>query len=130
MQRQSDRWTPAVLVLGNGTNLSRLLKVDKATGAAINTLDLTGALLGYSAGIAFDPQTGTAYIADGNFRGSNTLYTLNTSTGVLSAVGPTGTAFRFGISGLAFSPVPEPGTVWFLLTGSTAMLWMRIRRKH
>jgi DNA-binding beta-propeller fold protein YncE len=52
----------------------------QGTGAAINTLDLTGALLGYSAGIAFDPQTGTAYIADGNFRGSNTLYTLNTST--------------------------------------------------
>ena len=92
-------------VLSN-TNLSRLLKVDKATGAVISTLDLTGAILGYSAGLAFDPATGIAYIADGNFRGTNTLYTLNTSTGVLSAVGPTGTAFRFGISSLAFSPAP------------------------
>ncbi|MCU1261847.1 MAG: hypothetical protein JWO80_4732 [Bryobacterales bacterium] len=98
-------------VPADGINLSRLLKVNKATGAVINTLDLTGAHLGYSAGLAFDPATGTAYIADGNFRGTNTLYTLNTSTGVLSAVGPTGTAFRFGISSLAFSPGPDSVTV-------------------
>jgi hypothetical protein len=89
--------------VGNGVDISRLVRVDKTTAAVISTTVLSHSL-GFSAGMAFDPVTGIAYVADGNFHGSNNLYTLNTSTGLLTAVGPTGTAFRFGIGGLSSNP--------------------------
>jgi len=89
-----------------GVDTSRLVRVDKTTATVIGTTVLSHSL-GFSAGMAFDPVTGIAYVADGNFHGSNDLYTLNTSTGLLTTVGPTGTAFRFGIGGLSFNPVGE-----------------------
>jgi hypothetical protein len=117
---------------GTGINVSRLFKVDKTTAAILSSVDLTGAQLGFSAGMAIDPSTGIAYIADGNFRGTNMLYTLDTSTGVVNKVGPTGTQFRFGVTGLAFSPestpTPEPGSAWFLVSGGAATLWMKARK--
>jgi len=92
--------------VGNGVDISRLVQVDKTTAAVISTIVLSHSL-GFSAGMAFDPVTGIAYVADGNFHGSNNLYTLNTVTGQLTTVGPIGTAFRFGIGGLAFDPLGE-----------------------
>jgi hypothetical protein len=91
---------------GGGVDTSRLVRVDKTTAAVISTTVLSHSL-GFSAGMAFDPVTGIAYVADGNFHGSNKLYTLNTSTGQLTTVGPTGTASRFGIGGLSFNPIGE-----------------------
>jgi hypothetical protein len=91
---------------GGGIDISRLVRVDKTTAAVISTTVLSHSL-GFSAGMAFDPVTGIAYVADGNFHGSNKLYTLNTSTGLLTTVGPTGTATRFGIGGLSFNTVGE-----------------------
>jgi DNA-binding beta-propeller fold protein YncE len=89
-----------------GVDISRLVRVDKKTGAVISSTVLSHSL-GFSAGMVFDPVTGIAYVADGNFHGSNNLYTLNTSTGLLTTVGPTGTAFRFGIGGLSSNPIVE-----------------------
>jgi DNA-binding beta-propeller fold protein YncE len=86
-----------------GIDVTSLLQVDKKTGAVIGTAVLSHPL-GFSAGVAFHPLTGVAYVADGNFHGTNNLYTLNTSTGQLTTIGPTGLAFRFGIASLAFDP--------------------------
>jgi hypothetical protein len=70
--------------------------------------------LGQTAGLAFDPATGVAYLADGAFDGTLKLYTLDTTTGVATAVGNLGNSG--GLAGLAFiTPVPEPATFEMIL---------------
>jgi DNA-binding beta-propeller fold protein YncE len=73
------------------TSLQRLLTVNKTTGATLTDIGLS-ASLGATAGMAFDPATGVLYVSDGESGGTNRLYTLNTVTGVLGDVGPTGLA--------------------------------------
>jgi uncharacterized repeat protein (TIGR03803 family) len=97
-----------------------LLRVDPASGQVISAVALSTSL-GATAGMAIDPSTGIVYVADGSQGGTNSLYTLNLSTGSLSLIGNTGLAD--GLAGLTFAgqavPIPEPTS---LLQGITAAL--------
>lgn len=98
------------------TQNSLLVELDPLTAAVIATvsIDLT---LGDVAGLTFDPATGQAYVADGGVGGTNSLYTLDVTTGALTLVGVTGVPG--GIAGLSFGPtaaaIPEPSS--FILGG-------------
>lgn len=76
-----------------------LLTVDVATAAILTSMPLSGTL-GGAAGMDFDPNTQTLYVADGGTGGTDMLYTLDTANGNLTVVGPTGLAN--GLAGLAF----------------------------
>jgi len=104
------------------TSLQELLAVDKTTGA-ISTIMPLNTALGSVAGMDVDPGTGTFYVADGGSDGTDTLYTLDPSTGELTEVGPLGPAD--GLAGLAF--VPEPATLALITLGSV-MILRRTRR--
>ncbi len=75
------------------------------------------------AAIAFDPN-GTLYGAI-----DDRLYTINTTTGAATPVDPNTLDFGFSsVSGLAFVPVPEPGTIALFGLGSLVFL-ARLRGK-
>jgi len=115
----------------NSTNNSTLSRLDKNTGAVLSTVTLS-AKLGAIAGLAFDPTTGTLYAASGNF--VSNLYTVNTTTGALTLVGPT-TGSPNGLAGLAFLPtgtttaVPEPPGLALLGVGAAGLAGWRWRRR-
>ncbi len=93
-----------------------LLEVNKSNGSIISSVPLS-LTLGPVGAMAFDPSSGKLYVVDGTdgpYTGTNSLYTLNTTTGVLSLIGDTG--LSAGLAGLTFTPasVPEP-TSWCLL---------------
>jgi hypothetical protein len=71
----------------------------------------------------FDPVSGVLYVVDGV--GTNSLYTLDPSTGTLTLVGPTNVLD--GLAGLAFVPVPEPSTLALAALGAVALLIVRRR---
>jgi hypothetical protein len=105
------------------TSLDELLTVDKATGNPLSYTSLN-VDLGAVAGMDFDPATGTLYVADGESGGTDTLYTVNTTTGDLTAVGSLG--LEAGLAGLAF--VPEPATLTLAGLGALALIRRRRRR--
>jgi len=82
-----------------GYSPGSLYTIDTTTGTATRV-----GLLGVNApegGLAFQPGTGTLFAVSSTL--SDTLLTINPSTGVASTVGPLGSAGR-DTSGLAFSP--------------------------
>lgn len=85
--------------------------------------------LGSAVGMAFDPITGIAYVADNApslaSGGTNSVYSLDVATGITTLLGPTGDPN--GLSGLAFVSVPEPSS--FLLVGGGALAFWRWRRR-
>jgi DNA-binding beta-propeller fold protein YncE len=90
-----------------------LLNVNKTTAQILSSVPLSRNL-DDEAGMDFHPLTGALYVVDGSdfpqaparpYR----LYTLNPTTGSLTIVGPTG--LTLGLSGLAFTPVPEPSSL-------------------
>ena len=100
------------------TGPSTLLRVNKSTGATISSINLSlmGMLvggneaLGPTAGMAIDPVSGTAYLATGSngvFFSTDSLYTLNLSTGALTLVGVLSGGTE-GLAGLAFPPILPP----------------------
>jgi hypothetical protein len=99
------------------TGNEQLHTINKSTAATISTVNLSVAL-GTSAGMAFDPATGTLYVADGAGAGTDNLYTLNTTTGLMTLVGSTG--LSNGLAGLAF--VPEPSSLLLAAFASFAIL--------
>ncbi len=92
--------------LGTGEKTpTRLLTVDKSTAAIVNSVTLS-VDLGYTSGMDVNPATGTLYVADGGFGvGTDSLYTLNPTTGFMTLVGSTG--LPDGLAGIAFV-IPEP----------------------
>jgi DNA-binding beta-propeller fold protein YncE len=99
------------------TNFDKLYTIDPMTGAQ-SLIGYMGVSTGPFAGLAFDPKTGTLYMAESV---NNALYTLNTSTGVATLIGPTGLpalANEVGITGLTWIPdVPLPASIWLFSSG-------------
>jgi hypothetical protein len=98
---------------------SVLYTVNPITAALLSSVTMN-VNLGTTAALAFDPATGTAYLADGGSDGTKKLYTLNLATGVATMIGALGDPE--GLAGLAFIPVPEPGILALLLTGLGVLL--------
>jgi hypothetical protein len=101
--------------------------VDPATAMLVSSVTMNVSL-GSTAALAFDPISGTAYLVDGGTSrpGTNMLYTLDTGTGVATAIGPLGV--EGGLAGLAFAPqvsVPEIPSWILLLLGLTATFGLR-----
>jgi outer membrane protein assembly factor BamB len=100
---------------------SQLYRVSTATGAILATVNVNISGTGNVAGMSFNPANGTLYVGTG--LGTNGLYTLNTTTGNLFPIGPSG----INISGMAFTPVatPEPDTFGIVLAGAFAIAFRR-----
>lgn len=110
-----------------GVQNSKLLRVNPLNAQIISTLTMN-VDLGNTVGMTFDPMSGTAFVADNeptvSSGGTNSLYTLDVNTGIATLIGPTGDPH--GISGLAFTAVPEPSS--FLLVGFGGLVaWCRFR---
>ena len=86
----------------------RLLTVNKTNAAVLTNLTLTETF-GVIAGMDFHPVTGTLYVASGTDGSGGTLYTVNTSTGLVTTVGPT-TGAPDGLGGLEFIGVAQPAS--------------------
>jgi hypothetical protein len=108
-----------------GMGNSLLQTIDPLTGAITSSVQMN-MNLGSTIGMAFNPTTGIAYVADGgDASATNLLFSLDVSTGLLTSIGPTG-VFG-GISGLAFITVPEPSSIT-LIVMSVALL--SCQRRH
>ncbi|MFL6529394.1 MAG: VPDSG-CTERM sorting domain-containing protein [Chthoniobacterales bacterium] len=115
--------------LDTATATATLYVINPLTAGLISSV-VTNVRLGSTAALAFDPVTGIAYLADGSTNGTNLLYTLNTTTGVATPVGPLGIT---DLAGLAFRPaanqaVPDSGTSLLLLAFAFASLYLA--REH
>jgi hypothetical protein len=77
--------------------------------------------------LAVRPEDGTAFVVDSGTvaGGTNSLYKIDLATGMTTLVGPH-TALH-NMVGLAFGPVPEPGTFTLLAIGATIA---SLRRKR
>ncbi|MDQ6622760.1 MAG: DUF4394 domain-containing protein [Verrucomicrobiota bacterium] len=111
------------------TTTNTLSTLNPVNGLILTSVALSSAL-GSLVGLAFDPATGIAYVGDGG-SGTNLLYTLNTITGALTPIGPTGLT---DLAGLAFRPsagnaVPEGGATLGLLALSAGALCVAARRR-
>lgn len=118
---------------GGGSNMN-LLTINQTTGAATIVAPITPAAgtnsLNAATGLAFD-STGNAYLVGRDFNQIGSLYTLNTTTGVVSLIGstnagqtqdmaiaPNGSAFAVNINS-----VNSPGVRSLnLATGNTTLL--------
>jgi WD40 repeat protein len=101
-----------------------LLEVNKSNGSIIHSVSLS-LDLGPVGGMAFNPSSGQLYVVDGSdgaYAGTNSLYTLNTTTGALTLIG--NTDLPAGLAGLTFTAasVPEPSGWSLLGMGSLASL--------
>lgn len=117
----------------SGANPVALLwKLDPVTGAVIDSktvVDASGAgvSLGQTAGMEYDPVTGYYFIGDGDYNGTNFLYRLDVTSGLLTTVGDTGIVGGWasgynkggGLSGLTI--VPEPTALALALAGVLAL---------
>jgi len=75
----------------------QLATIDKTDGSIVAFVALSEQL-GKQSGMDFDLRTGLLYVADGGTDGTDNLYTLDPTTGVLTMIGPTG--LPKGVSGL------------------------------
>lgn len=103
------------------TRSSQLVRLDPTNGDVLQTVPLSVAL-GTVAGMDFNPVTGELFIADGDFAGTNNLYTADLSTGVLTSVGSLGLdGAPTGFGGLAdIEFVPAPGAAGLLALAGLA----------
>jgi hypothetical protein len=86
-----------------------LIGIDLVTG---NGSFIANMQVSSSFDIASRPEDDVMFLVDS---GSNFLYTLDTSNGNLTGVGDYGTPLN--LVGLAFSPIPEPGTLLLVALG-------------
>jgi len=109
------------------TSNETLLTVNPSTGAVTSSVNLSGSL-GDAAGLEFDPASGVLYTADGNIPGTDNLYTLNPTTGVLALVGST--TLSNGLAGLTFAPVAIPEPTGALALAGVALTSLLARRRR
>lgn len=101
-----------------------LVEVDIATAGVVSSVTVPQAF-GLVGGLDFDSD-GTLYFADGDFNGTNNLYTIDPATGAATTIGTTvDDNFFGGLSGLQFAVVPEPTSVATLGLVGLAMLRRR-----
>lgn len=117
-----------LFVLDTSGNLpSTLLTVEPDSAMVVLTV-ATNLDLGTGAGMAIDPISGIAYVADGGpAPAANTLFTLDVLTGTLVPVGSLNTPG--GISGLSFASIPEPGSVILIACGAFMGFGLRMMNK-
>ena len=100
--------TYTLYMSGGGVGaISGLWTVNTTTGAATYVapiLDAGGDVYLYAGGLAYDVSNHKLYALGSSFLGVSMLYTVNPTTGLATAVGPTGTTTNFGTSGLAIDP--------------------------
>jgi DNA-binding beta-propeller fold protein YncE len=104
------------------TGSDALLVLDPDDATTLSTTPLSEPL-GAVAGMDWDPDTDTLYVADGGSGGRNALFTLDPDTGVLTEIGPLGIAS--GLSGLVV--VPEPSGVAIGGVALAALAWLERR---
>jgi hypothetical protein len=102
---------------------SFLYTLDPATANITSVVELDRAL-GTTAGLAFESDTGELLLADGDFNGTNELFSVDLTTGVLALRGTTVPGTFGGLSGLEFAVVPEPAA-GLALFGTTGVLLRR-----
>jgi len=112
----------AVYALGFD-NTGRLFGISNSDLIEINTATGVGTLIvALRASALFDmaarPEDNAMFVA----QSGGEIWTLDTTTGALTDVGPHGAG---NVVGLAFSPVPEPISVTLLLLGGLALLRKR-----
>jgi hypothetical protein len=83
------------------TGSDALLVLDPSDASTLSTTPLSEPL-GATAGMDYDPDTDTLYVADGGTGGRDALFTLDVATGALTEVGLLG--LDSGLSGLAVVP--------------------------
>lgn len=98
-----------------------LLTINIGSGAGTLVAPVT---LSSAFDLAFRPEDNTMFVAD-SVGGTESLYTMNPTTGAASLVGPYGSATN--VVGLAFI-APEPGTVGLLLSGLALVAWKARKR--
>ncbi len=93
-----------------------LRRIDPSDASVLQTVPLDRAL-GTVAGLVFDDNDGTLYLADGDFGGTDMLYTVDLATGALTPQGTTVSRPPLfgGLSGLDFVVIPEPATATLLV---------------
>jgi hypothetical protein len=104
-----------------GVDGSNNLDLISTTNAGATIVGGTGLTAVYD--IASDPTTGTMYAAS---TGTNSLYTLDLTTGASTLVGPYGSPTN--VVGLAFVATPEPSALILLTTGMALMLFAARRK--
>jgi hypothetical protein len=107
-----------------------LLTVNPATAAITGSVALSTPL-GDVAGFTYDSSLGQFLVADGDVSGTDSLYTLNVTTGLLTLIGPTGLAQ--GLAGLASDTgvgvaVPVPAAAYGGLALLGLVAYARRRR--
>jgi DNA-binding beta-propeller fold protein YncE len=119
-------WVLDTTVPSTTTGPAKLRRIDKSTGAVLELVQ-TDRSIGVAAGMAFDPDSGRLYVADGDFAGRNELMTLDPATGQFSTIGlhgaGAGTTWP-GLAGLAFV-IPEPASLSLLFLGGGLLLRRR-----
>jgi Ca2+-binding RTX toxin-like protein len=103
------------LFVFDGTAM-KIANINKANGALISAVSISGPNLGPTSGMDFDPLTGILYLAtSGNIGGAvPTLYTLNPTTGALTTIGPTS-----GVRATNTTFVLRDRNIAYVLPGST-----------
>ena len=133
-----------------GFGPDRLFEVDPATARILRTVSIdysrveeagVFSTLGYVGGMLFLPSDGRLYVSD-SFSGTRNLYTLDTESGLLDLVGPTGIR-RYSNGGIlsltlqptanppSANPVPAPpSVVVFGVAMAAGVVWSRVRRRR